>query len=148
VCPGLFGGVLTPMAYAARRLFVPVVELCTREGATRSASVLQRPAESGKGALYALDAATGRTLWSRRFGSPLFGCATAANDIVVAPTFDGRVHALSMRDGTLLWQGRARAGINGCPSVAGDLLLVGAGAPHRGLDPPVAELIAYALQRS
>ena len=27
VCPGLLGGVLTPMAYAAGRLFVPVVDL-------------------------------------------------------------------------------------------------------------------------
>ena len=28
VCPGLFGGVETPMAYADGRLFVPVVDLC------------------------------------------------------------------------------------------------------------------------
>ena len=33
VCPGLLGGVQTPMAYADGRLFVPVVELCSRESA-------------------------------------------------------------------------------------------------------------------
>ena len=30
VCPGLFGGVLTPMALAGGRVFVPVVDLCYR----------------------------------------------------------------------------------------------------------------------
>jgi hypothetical protein len=30
VCPGLLGGVETPMAYADGRLFVPVVDLCGR----------------------------------------------------------------------------------------------------------------------
>jgi outer membrane protein assembly factor BamB len=145
VCPGLFGGVLTPMAYAGGRLFVPVVELCMRESAVHSYSVLQRPPEDGKGVLYALDAANGKTLWSRRLGSALFGCATVSRDVVFAPTYDGRVHAVSTRDGTVLWQGRARAGINACPVVAGGLLLVGAGAPHRDFPVPAAELIAYAV---
>ena len=36
VCPGLFGGVLTPMAYAEGRLFVPVVDLCGWGSATTS----------------------------------------------------------------------------------------------------------------
>jgi alcohol dehydrogenase (cytochrome c) len=145
VCPGLFGGVLTPMAFAHERLYVPVVELCMRESGARSFSVLQRPPEEGKGVLYALDAATGRTVWSRGFLSPLFGCATVAADVVFVPSYDGRVRALSARDGAVLWTTRARAGINSCPAVAGDLLLVGAGAPHRDFDAPVAELIAYAV---
>lgn len=143
VCPGLFGGVLTPMAYADGALFVPVVDLCMRESAVKSFSVLQRAPESGKGALYALEAATGKTRWSRRFGSPLFGCATVSRDVVFAPTFDGRVWALSARTGHVLWSARARAGINACPAVTGDLLLVAAGARHRDFARPVAELIAY-----
>jgi alcohol dehydrogenase (cytochrome c) len=145
VCPGLFGGVLTPMAYSAGRLFVPAVELCMTESAEHAYSVLQRPPSDAKGVLYALDAAGGRKLWSNRFGSALFGCATVARDVVFAPTYDGRVHALSTRTGARLWQSRARAGINGCPAVAGDLLLVPAGAPHDDFPEPVAELIAYAV---
>ena len=35
VCPGLLGGVETPMAYADGRLFVPVVNLCMRGSAVR-----------------------------------------------------------------------------------------------------------------
>jgi outer membrane protein assembly factor BamB len=107
--------------------------------------VLQRPPNEAKGVLYALDASSGRKLWSHRFGSTLFGCATVARDVVFAPTYDGRVHALSTRTGAPLWQARARAGINGCPAVAGDLLLVPAGAPHPDFPEPVAELIAYSV---
>src|SRR5262249_20851693 len=33
VCPGLFGGVETPTAYADGTLFVPVVDLCMKGGA-------------------------------------------------------------------------------------------------------------------
>ncbi len=145
VCPGLFGGVLTPMAYADGALFVPVVDLCMRESAVKSFSVLQRAPESGNGVLYALEAATGKTRWSRRFDSPLFGCATVSQDVVFAPTFDGRVWALSAESGRVVWSARARAGINACPAVTGDMLLVAAGARHRDFARPVAELIAYGL---
>ena len=70
VCPGLLGGVETPMAYAEGRLFVPVVDLCGWGSATpaRSSTSL-RPAR-GKGRLVALDAATGRALWVRRCPRP------------------------------------------------------------------------------
>ncbi|HJU46843.1 MAG TPA: PQQ-binding-like beta-propeller repeat protein, partial [Gaiellaceae bacterium] len=141
----LFGGVLTPMAYAAETVYVPVVELCMQESGVRPLSVLQRPPEGGKGTLYALDATSGKSRWSHRFASPLFGCATVARDVVFAPTFDGRIFALSARDGRVLWSARARAGINACPSVAGDLLLVPAGAPHGDFAPRVSELVAYGL---
>jgi alcohol dehydrogenase (cytochrome c) len=141
VCPGLWGGVLTPMAYAAGRLFVPVVDRCMRENAIDPAY----PADlrTGDGVVYALSASTGRKLWSRRLGAPATGCATVASDVVFAPSLDGRVVALDTRDGRTLWRTRARAGINGCPSVAGGLLLVGAGAPRRSGSTP--ELVAYGL---
>lgn len=148
VCPGLFGGVLTPMAYASRRLFVPVVELCMTESATRSHDVLQRPPEEGQGLVYALDVATGRTVWRRPLPSAPFGCATVSRDLVFVPTFDGRVVALSTQDGRTLWSTRLRAGINACPAVAGGVLLVAAGARHRAFSEPRAELVAYALRQA
>jgi outer membrane protein assembly factor BamB len=63
VCPGLLGGVLTPMAYADGRLFVPVVELCSRESAVTSKSAFTRSPAQGKGTVYALAAASGRPVW-------------------------------------------------------------------------------------
>jgi alcohol dehydrogenase (cytochrome c) len=127
VCPGLLGGVETPMAYAAGRLFVPVVDLCGWGSAVARQQLTSVDPSQGKGRLVALDATTGRTLWERRLPSPNFGCATVANDVVFTSTYDGTVYALAARDGTILWRTSMRAGVNACPAVVGDLLLVGAG---------------------
>jgi outer membrane protein assembly factor BamB len=143
VCPGLWGGVLTPMAYAHGRLFVPVVERCMRESAVDPAFPANLTV--GDGVLVALSAKTGRQAWSRRLGSPPTGCATVAGDVVFVPTLEGRVFALATSDGRTLWQTQTRAGINGCPSVAGGLLVVGAGAPNTDGTHGVPELTAYAL---
>ena len=146
VCPGLFGGVLTPMALAAGRLFVPVVELCMTESGVQSTSPLQRPPEEGRGVLMALEANTGRRLWQRALGSAPFACATVSRDVVFAPTFDGRIHAFAARTGRELWRDRAPAGINGCPSISGDMLFVPAGAPHRDFDRHEPQLVAYRVR--
>ena len=99
VCPGLFGGVLTPMAYAEGRLFVPVVDLCGWGSATSSQPLTTVVPSRGKGRLVALDAATGRALWVRRLPSPNFGCATVSNDVVFTSTFDGTAYAFAAADG-------------------------------------------------
>jgi outer membrane protein assembly factor BamB len=145
VCPGLLGGVLTPMAYAAGRLFVPVVELCSRESAVTTPSAFARPPAQGRGVLYSLRAATGHVAWQRRLGSAPFGCATVARDAVIVPLYDGRVLAFAAGDGRTVWQTRLSDGINSCPAVAGDLLVVAAGAPYPGIRHPAAELVAYGL---
>jgi outer membrane protein assembly factor BamB len=145
VCPGLLGGVLTPMAYAASRVFVPVVDLCMKGGAFGYPRFLSLDYSKGHGELVALDAVTGRRIWRRTFSSPDFGCATASNDVVFTATYDGRVFALAAADGRVLWTARTRAGINACPTVDGDMLLVGAGADPRTIGSPVHELVAYML---
>jgi len=141
VCPGLLGGVETPMAFADHRVFVPVVDLCVPESAITTTTLDKVDPSEGKGALVALDVAAGRRLWSRRFPSANFGCATVANDIVFTSTYDGNVYGLAVDDGHILWQAKLRAGINACAAVAGDELLVGAGVPRAG---SVEELVAYA----
>ena len=143
VCPGLFGGVLTPMAYADGRLFVPVVDLCGWGSATSRQELTTVVPSRGKGRLVALDAATGRALWARRLTSPNFGCATVSNDVVFTSGFDGTVYAFAAADGELTWRARMRAGVNACPSVLGDLVLFGAGAPRAGGVTP--ELVAFGL---
>jgi alcohol dehydrogenase (cytochrome c) len=142
VCPGLLGGVETPMAYAGGRVFVAGVDLCVPESAISSTKLDSVDPARGTGLLAALDAATGRQLWTRRFPSPDFGCATVANDVVFTSTYDGTVYGLSTRDGRVLWRAKLRAGLNSCPAVAGDQLFVGAGVPRSA---SVEELVAFAL---
>jgi outer membrane protein assembly factor BamB len=145
VCPGLLGGVETPMAYSDGRVFVPVVNLCSRGSATGYQNIATLDPSAGSGELVALDAATGRPLWHRVFSRPVFGCATVVNGVVFTATFDGSIYAMATRTGALLWTARAPAGINACPAVAGDLLVVGAGSPYPGLRHPDYELVAFGL---
>jgi outer membrane protein assembly factor BamB len=147
VCPGLLGGVLTPMAYADGRLFVPVVELCSLESAVSSKSAFARPPAQGKGAVYALDASTGKTVWQRQVGSAPFGCATVARDAVIVPTYDGRVVAFAASDGRTLWHTQLRAGNNSCPAVGKDVLIVAAGAKHPDIAHPVTEVVAFSPEQ-
>ncbi len=143
VCPGLLGGVETPMAYADGRLFVPVVDLCGWGSAIDRQELTEVNATEGRGRLVALDAESGRMLWERRLPSPNFGCATVSNDVVFTSTYAGTVYAFAVEDGALLWTGRLPAGVNACPAVVGELLLVGAGVrlPERpGLSP---KLVAF-----
>ena len=141
VCPGLLGGVETPMAYADGRLFVPVVDLCGWGSATSRQQLTTVDPSRGKGRLVALDAATGRILWERRLPSPDFGCATVSNDLVFTSTFEGSVYAFAAGDGDLVWHERMRAGVNACPAVLGDLVLFGAGVERPNGGTP--ELVAF-----
>lgn len=146
VCPGLLGGVETPMAYADGRLFVPVVDLCAWGSAIGRPELTEVNATQGRGRLVALDAESGRTLWERRLPSPSFGCATVSNDVVFTSAYAGTVYAFAVEDGALLWRGRLPAGLNACPAVVGDLLLVGAGVrlPERPGSSP--KLVAFGLR--
>jgi alcohol dehydrogenase (cytochrome c) len=143
VCPGLLGGVETPMAYADGRVFVPVVDLCGWGSATRAQPLSEVDPSGGKGRFAALDAATGRVLWERRLAAPDFGCAAVSNDVVFTSTYDGTVLGLDVRDGRVVWRAQLGAGVNACPAVVGDLVLFGAGVRRPGGGPP--ELIAFGL---
>jgi alcohol dehydrogenase (cytochrome c) len=127
ICPGLYGGVETPMAHADGRLYVPVVDLCVTASVDRYQALHTVDPFDGAGRMVALDDESGEVVWDRRLPLPVFSCATVSNDVVFTATFDGTVYALAADDGRTLWSAKARAGINACPAVAGDLLVIGAG---------------------
>jgi outer membrane protein assembly factor BamB len=143
VCPGLLGGVETPMAYAAGRVFVPVVDLCGWGSAVSRQQYTSLDPTRGTGRLVALDATSGQVAWERRLSSPTFGCATAANDVVFTSTFSGTASAFAAEDGRPLWSARLGAGVNACPAIVGDLVIFGAGIRRPGGSPP--ELVAFGL---
>lgn len=145
VCPGLFGGVLTPMAVARGTVYVPVVDLCMRGSATGYDSLGAVDLTRGRGEVVALDLGTGRRRWRRPLPSPVFGCATVVNDVVVTATYDGSVYLLHADDGRNLRRIREPAGVNACPSVAGNMLLVAAGAEPPTVVTPHHVVDAYAI---
>jgi alcohol dehydrogenase (cytochrome c) len=139
-CPGSLGGVLTPLAEAANRLYVPWIDLCFKGSATG----LVRFSPRAAGGLAAVRPGTGSVLWKHRFADLDSGAATVANDVVFTSTFDGTIYALSTANGSVLWTAKAPAGINSFPAVTRTMLLVGAGAPTRAKHPR-HELVAYSL---
>ena len=85
---------------------------------------------------------------TRRFPSPVFGCATAAGAAVFTTTYAGRVYALAQSSGRTLWSAREPAGSNACPAVAGNLLVVPAGAEPSSISTPTPVVDGYSLGRA
>jgi len=104
---GIQGGIEFGMAAAAGRLFVPISDMKDGHDGRRYAS----PPHPG---LYALDAATGRLLWShpapdhcgaRPFCDPGISAAiTAIPGVVLAGHLDGELRAYDAASGRVLWQ--------------------------------------------
>lgn len=104
---GIQGGVHFGMALEGGRLFVPIADLADGHDGRHYDSA-PRPG------LYALDPATGKTLWSapapdaclgRKFCDPGISAAlTAVPGIVFAGHMDGWLRAYESEGGKLLWQ--------------------------------------------
>jgi outer membrane protein assembly factor BamB len=143
VCPGLLGGVKTPMAYSSGTLFLPIVDLCMEASAYGYERLGDVDVSRGRGELVALHALDGTRAWTKRLPQPDFGCATVADGVVFTSTLDGKVYGLDTRNGATLWSTRLSAGINACPALAGDMLLIGAGVKRAKGD--VLELTALSV---
>ncbi|HEX8857467.1 MAG TPA: PQQ-binding-like beta-propeller repeat protein [Thermoleophilaceae bacterium] len=148
VFPGDLGGVETPMALAAGRLFVPWLDFPVRaraEGLPGGLAGTLKNFKVGRGGFTAFDAATGNVLWQRKLPTMDFGAATVANDVVFTSDYAGTVYAFDAQTGKTLWTAKAPAGINSFPAIDGDTLLVGAGTASFDKKPKF-ELVAYSLQ--
>ena len=142
VSPGLFGGVITPMAIADGAVYVSVLNHATRYrgDATRIFGFGDLTLATSE--VVALDLATGAELWAVDLPRANFGATTVVNDLVFTSTNDGVIYALDRANGNTVWSDQPGAGINAWPAVAGDTILFPAGI---GATP---ELIAYRLDPS
>jgi alcohol dehydrogenase (cytochrome c) len=145
-CPGSLGGVLTPMAYSAGVVYVPWIDLCLDQSVTEAPSAPSKVSEGG--GLAAVDAATGRIIWSHHFDTLDTGAATIANNVVFTSDYLGKLYAFSTKTGGVLWSTQAPGNINGFPAVTKNMLIVGTGAPGAKGATGKAELVAYSLNGS
>jgi alcohol dehydrogenase (cytochrome c) len=126
VMPGTYGGVLTPPSTAGG-----VVYLAT----LNAPSVLKPDAtayfgsflSTHPGEVVALDALSGRRLWSTKLPGDPLGATTVVNDLVFTALFDGTVLALRRSDGQIVWRYRAPGQMNGSMSVAGSDVFIPVG---------------------
>ena len=145
VCPGLLGGVLTPLAVADGRVFVPVVDLCMRGSATGYENFMRRRLRARPRRARRARPATGRGSGRGRSRRRTSAAPPPRTTTVFTATYDGRVFVLDAADGRTLWSAREPAGINSCPALAGDLLVVPAGAEPSTIETPTPVVDAYRL---
>ncbi len=95
-------------------------------------------ADSADGTLSALDATSGKSLWSKssrtqgwfgwgdkqRQDASYAGGPTVAGDLLAVGTLDGHVYAVNAKDGSPRWDVELSAGVLAAPAIAGDLVLV------------------------
>ena len=130
------------MALAGGTVFVPWVDLCFK-GTSSNGFVGGLDIGKGKGGLAAIDAPTGKIVWSHTYPTLDVGAATVANDVVFTETYDGTIYAYSAKTGSVLWKVKAPNGINSFPAITKNMVIVGAGAPVS--KKPLNEIIAYSL---
>ena len=84
---------------------------------------------TGFGYVFALDAANGKTLWSKNLSSPFRMSPTASGDKVIVVAADGNAYALAGADGGEIWKFQGppeKAAIlsNASPAIDGDAVVV------------------------
>jgi outer membrane protein assembly factor BamB/serine/threonine protein kinase len=77
------------------------------------------------GSLYALDAQTGRKLWSFLTGSHIYSSPAVANGVVYVGSDDYSLYALDAKTGSKLWSFQTGDHIHSSPAVANAVVYVG-----------------------
>ncbi|MGB3328474.1 MAG: PQQ-binding-like beta-propeller repeat protein [Thermomicrobiales bacterium] len=123
--PGFIGGTETPMAFANGVIFAPVLNVPYKTtGVSGTGDIF-----GGVGELTAVEAATGKILWTTPIPTMVLGGATIANDVVFTGGLDGLIRGFKVDDGSEVFRFQTTAGINTSFAISGDYLYVPAGGP-------------------
>jgi len=122
VSPGPLGGVETVMAYSEGIVYVPYVDMTVQYTPSEFVASSFNLA-TAKGGFAAIDAATGKIMWTKQFDSMNVGGATVVNDLVFTSTYNGKIYAFNRTTGEQVYEYAAPGGINGWPAVSGDTII-------------------------
>jgi glucose dehydrogenase len=137
VMPGLYGGILTPVAIADGVVYSGVVNAPSRVDPAKEDFLGGAKLGVLPGQVVATEAATGRIVWDTEIdGDPLGGTLVMA-DLVFVGTYQGRIHALDRETGEIVHSFDAPGGINGWAAATKDTILWPVGMA----EPPA--LVAY-----
>ncbi len=94
---------------------------------------------SGTEGVFALNASTGRLIWSHSVGIGSYSTPAVVNGVVYVGSGDGQVYALSASTGALKWSYAEGGVIVSSPSVANGVVYVGnvGGSTSAQWTPPV-----------
>ena len=107
----------------------------TASGHTRMGDLMEYPPTYCRGRLFvdlergrtvAVDAATGKVIWSRAAPGPTASSPAIAGQNVVVSSHGGTVTALRQSDGELVWQLRTNVPVESSPVAVGGTVYVGA----------------------
>jgi outer membrane protein assembly factor BamB len=123
VYPGIYGGVISALAYADDIVYAASVDSpYTFDGLSLSPSF-----NATKGHLTAIQVSSGTVLWKAELKGASYGAATIANDLVFASDEHGHVYGFKRESGEKVWDYDAPGGINAPLVITGDELLIPAG---------------------
>jgi alcohol dehydrogenase (cytochrome c) len=139
IFPGLYGGIISPMAYADGTIYAAVNEFpvdyvqeslqAEEEDMPRIPPLPTPPTEAlldGRSHLLAIDAATGAVLWTVDLPRMNFGGITVVNDLLFTTTIDGAVYAFIRETGENVWAAQAPEGLLSPAAISGETLVLAA----------------------
>lgn len=139
VMPGVLGGVETPPAAAAGKIYLSVMNAPTTYESPEQRFALNPQLGTNPSHLIALDATTGEIDWQVDLPGDSLGAVTVVNDLLLTSTFDGLLLAYDRDTGAEVWRHQAGGAVNGSPAVVGNTIVW----PVSGTSP--SQLVALRL---
>ncbi len=129
VLPGTYGGVLTPPASANGMVYAATLNAPDTLYPNRTA-YFGGKLGSFPGDVVAINATTGKVVWSTKVPGDPTGGATVVNDLVVTATYQGTLVAINRSNGRIVMERALPGGVNGWMAISDDLVVIPITSSH------------------
>ncbi|MGH9106711.1 MAG: PQQ-binding-like beta-propeller repeat protein [Acidimicrobiales bacterium] len=143
--PGAFGGILTNMAFAGNVVYAATMNLPLEFSSATQVNGAAPKGITESGDMVALNALTGKIMWSTKLDGLPDGAATVANNIVFTTLLERKLIALNRVTGAIVFTRELPRSSNSPIAVAGNKVIVPVGGPQPKKDHAKSEIIAYSV---